>query len=132
MPSVKPDEAAFEAFICDWLVDHGGYDACKVGNAQGSPTDFDPVRGLDTAELFQFIGATQADAWEKLKQRLGGEADGAQAKFADRLASEIDKRGTVDVLRHGVQDHGITIRLAYFRPAHGLTQELVERYRRTG
>jgi len=125
---VKPDEAAFESFICDWLVDHGGFDACKVGNAQGAPTDFDPARGLDTAELVQFIGATQAESWETLKQRLGGDPDVAQAKFADRLASEIDKRGTVDVLRHGVQDHGITIRLAYFRPAHGLTQDLVERY----
>ena len=31
MPSVKPDEAAFESFICAWLLDHGGYDNCKVG-----------------------------------------------------------------------------------------------------
>jgi hypothetical protein len=36
--------------------------------------------------------------------------------------------GTVDVLRHGVVDLGVTIRLAFFRPAHGLTPELVERY----
>ena len=55
----KVDEAAFEAFICDWLVGSGGYDAVKVGTAQGAD-DFDPVRGLDTAELFAFIGATQA------------------------------------------------------------------------
>ena len=57
----KVDEAAFEAFICDWLVGSGGYDAVKVGTAQGAPTDFDPVRGLDTAELFAFIGATQVE-----------------------------------------------------------------------
>jgi type I restriction enzyme R subunit len=44
------------------------------------------------------------------------------------LAAEIDKRGTLDVLRHGVVDHGVTIRLAYFRPAHGLTPELVRLY----
>ena len=31
---------------------------------------------------------------------------GAQRGFADRLAKEIDERGTVDVLRHGVVDHG--------------------------
>jgi len=125
---VKPDEAAFESFICDWLVAHGGYDSCKVGNAQGEPTDFDPVRGLDTAELFAFLGATQAEVWDDLKKRLGGDPDVAQAKFADRVAAEIDKRGTVDVLRHGVVDHGITIRLAFFRPAHGLTPDLVKRY----
>jgi type I restriction enzyme R subunit len=126
--SVKPDEAAFESFICDTLIADGGYDTCKVGNAQSGVSDFDPVRGLDTAELFAFLGATQADNWEELKTRLGGEADAAQAKFADRLASEIDKRGTVDVLRHGVADHGVTIQLAYFKPAHGLTPDLVKRY----
>ncbi len=100
----------------------------KIGKAQGEPRDFDPVRGLDTAELFAFIGATQAKAWNELIKRYGGTANVAQAKFADRLASELDKRGTVDVLRHGVVDQGVTIRLAYFRPAHGLTPELVERY----
>lgn len=125
---MKPDEALFESSICERLVGSGGYDAVKVGNAQGSPTDFDPVRGLDTAELFAFLGATQPDSWEELKKRLGGDPNIAQAKFADRVASEIDKRGTVDVLRHGVVDHGITIRLAFFKPAHGLTPDLVKRY----
>lgn len=126
---MKPDEAALESFICDWLVNLGGYDGCKVGNAQGQPTDFDPVRGLDTAELFAFIGATQADGWAKLIKLHGGDPNTAQAKFADRLASEIDKRGTVDVLRHGVVDHGVTIRMMFPRPAFGLTPELVSRYR---
>jgi len=71
------------------------------------------VRGLDTAELFAFIGATQVDTWNELIRRYGGDADVAQAKFADRLAAELDKRGVVDVLRHGVVDQGVTIRLAY-------------------
>ena len=44
--------------------------------------------------------------------------------FVQRLASELDKRGTVDVLRRGVVDRNITIRLAYFKPAQGLTPEL--------
>ncbi len=126
---MKPDEAAFESFICDWLVTRGGYEGCKVGNAQGEPTDFDAARGLDTAELFVFIGATQADAWAKVVKLHGGDPDTAQAKFADRLASEIDKRGTVDVLRHGVVDQGVTIRMMFLRPAFGLSPEMVARYR---
>ena len=32
------------------------------------------------------------------------------------------------MLRHGLVDHGVPIRVAYFRPAHGLTPELVARY----
>ena len=122
------DEAAFEDEICAWLVDHGGYRQIKVGNAQGEPTDFDADRGLDTAELFAFIGATQGDTWSELIGRHGGDPDIAQRRFADRLAKQLDERGTVDVLRKGVDDLGITIKLAHFRPAHGLTPELVARY----
>src|SRR5205823_9923903 len=50
------------------------------------------------------------------------------ASFVKRLGAELDERGTVDVLRHGVKDLGVEIRLAYFKPAHGLTPELVARY----
>jgi type I restriction enzyme R subunit len=124
----NPTEEQFEAAICDWLIDHGGYLAVKNDKLQGEPRDFDPVRGLDTVELYSFVGATQIDAWNELIKRYGGDPNVAQAKFADRLASELDKRAVVDVLRHGVVDHGVTLRLAYFRPAHGLTPELVARY----
>lgn len=123
---MKPDEAAFESQIGSRLVDHGGYQVLKVGNQQGDPTDFDPVRGIDTVELFTFIGATQADEWDRLVKLHGGTS--AQSKFVERLGKELDARGTVDVLRHGVVDLGVTIRLAYFRPAHGLTPLLQERY----
>jgi type I restriction enzyme R subunit len=124
----KADEAGFESFICDWLVDSGGYDAVKVGTAQGDPADFDVTRALDTAELFAFIGATQALEWDQLLTHYGNDAAKAQKGFADRLAKQIDSRGTVDVLRHGIDDLGVKFRLAFFRPASGLTPKLVERY----
>ncbi len=124
----NPNEEQFESAICEWLAGAGGYTTVKNDKAQGEPRDVDPVRGLDTAELYAFLGVTQADSWAEVVKRYGGDPDVAQAKFADRLASERDKRGVVDVLRHGVVDQGVMIRLAYFRPAHGLMQELVARY----
>lgn len=127
---MKPTEADLESFICDQLVARSGWDAVKVGNHEpGDIPDFDPKLGLDTAELFAFISATQNDSWDELARRHGGVEANAQTKFLNRLATELDKRGTIDVLRHGVDDLGITVRLAYFRPAHGLTPELVARYR---
>ncbi len=126
---MRPTEGVFEQAICESLVEAGGYQAVKVGTAQGSPKDFDAVAAVDTAELFAFIGATQAEDWDRLKTRYGGADEGAQSKFVKRLASELESRGTVDVLRHGVVDHGVTIRLAFFKPAHGLTEVLQERYR---
>jgi type I restriction enzyme R subunit len=114
-------EVAFEDAIVDWLVSAGGY-------TRGIPTNYDPAVALDSAELFTFIGATQADEWESLVQRNGGDPDIAQRRFTERLAKQIDDRGTVDVLRHGVEDLGVHIRLAYFRPASGLNPDLEAKY----
>ncbi len=123
------DEAAFEEHIAKWLVERGGYKRVKVGNAGDEPRDFDVRSGVDTADLFEFIGATQADTWERLvDSAYGGDPNRAQSGFVQRLASELDNRGTVDVLRRGVVDRNVTIHLAFFKPAQGLTQELVERY----
>ena len=89
--------------------------------------DFNPKLGLDTAELLAFIAETQPTAWKRLLEVHDG-PDGVLQQFGDRLAKQLDERGAVDVLRHGVNDHGIEVRLAYFKPAHGLTPELTERY----
>ncbi len=124
----NPNEAMFESAITDHLVTVGGYLACKYGNRPEWSGDFDAVRGLDTAELFAFIEATQAQPWADLVKAHGGNPDTARAQFIQRLAAQIDERGTVDVLRHGVIDQNVTIRLAFFKPAHGLTPELVQRY----
>ena len=112
-----------------WLVEHGGYRRAKVGNAGDGPRDFDAEAGVDTADLFEFIGATQGREWARLvDSAYGGDPDRAQSRFVQRLASELDKRGTVDVLRRGVVDRNVTIRLVFFKPAHGLTPELAQRY----
>ncbi|MGH2555841.1 MAG: type I restriction endonuclease subunit R, partial [Actinomycetota bacterium] len=114
-------EVAFEDAIEALLTTDGGY-------TRGIPTNFDPALALDTAEVFTFIGATQAEEWEELVQRYGGDPDLAQHRFTDRLAKQIDERGTIDVLRHGVDDQGIHIRLAFFRPASGLNPDLEASY----
>jgi type I restriction enzyme R subunit len=124
---MKVDERGFEDAITGSLVEQGGYRVCKWGTKPEWAGDFDRGRGLDTAELFAFIAETQPKAWERLVAVHGGEA-GAHQQFADRLAKQIDERGTVDVLRHGVNDHGIEARLAFFKPAMGLAPELTERY----
>jgi len=121
---MKPDERAFEDHIARSLVHRGGYRKVKTGNTTG---DFDAGRGLDLAELFAFIEATQPEAWGRLA-KLHGDASKARKQFADRLVKELDSRGTVDVLRHGVVDLGVTVRLVFFKPAHELTPQLVGRY----
>jgi type I restriction enzyme, R subunit len=114
-------EVAFEDAIVGWLVTNGAY-------TRGVPTNYDPAMAVDTAELFTFIGGTQAEEWEDLVKRNGGDPDLAQRRFVERLAKQIDERGTIDVLRHEVEDLGVEIRLAYFRPASGLNPDLEAKY----
>jgi type I restriction enzyme R subunit len=119
---VSKDERGFEDAIDNLLAKQGGY-------LRSSPENYDAVLGLDPVELFTFIEQTQPKTWAKLVARgYGGDEAAAKKGFAKRLASELDARGTVDVLRHDVSDYGVTFELAYFKPAHGLTPELEARY----
>lgn len=117
---MNPNEKRFEDAIEAWLLERGGY-------APAPRSGFDAALGLNPGELFAFIDTTQPNAWAELVARHGSDA-AARAGFLKRLSSEIDSRGTVDVLRHGATDLGVTVHLAFFRPAHGLTPDLLARY----
>jgi type I restriction enzyme R subunit len=117
---LKADERKFEGAIEASLLERGGY-------AKGDPRLFDRALGLDPGDMFAFVSETQPDEWRELSARHGSE-EAARTTFLKRLAAELDERGTVDVLRHGVKDLGVELRLAFFKPAHGLTAELVARY----
>jgi len=122
------NEKLLEDEISGHLVTAGGYRVCKVGTDSEWRPDFDPVLGLDTVELFRFIEETQSEKWEKLVKAHGGDEGLAYRKFAQRLAQQIDERGTVDVLRHGIRDQNVEFRLSYRRPAFGVAPELVAHY----
>jgi type I restriction enzyme R subunit len=117
------DFAHFESTLEKLIVEH--LSANKW--IQGDPANYNRDLGLDLQELEKFIRATQADAWERLTV-LHGSDENAWSKFSERLAKEIDTRGTIDVLRKGVVDLGVKFQLAYFVPAHDLTPENRERY----
>ena len=130
-------ERAFEEAIeCTLL--RGGPDACPVdaplelpsGNGDGlvpggyhrrSSEDYDHSLCLIPADVVDFLLATQPREWEKLKQHHGADV---KPRFLGRLSREIGRRGALDVLRNGVKDSGCKFRLAYFRPASGLNEEL--------
>ncbi len=112
-------EAAFESAIESHLLADGW--------AKGTASNYRRDLGLDTAVLFKFIVATQPKEWDRLVGLQGG-ATQAQHKFSHRLAAEINARGTIDVLRRGVEDLGVKISLAFFAPAHDLTPVLRDLY----
>ncbi len=114
------NERAFEETIDRWLTNSGSYSA-------SASAEFDAELGLDTHQLFSFLETTEQVQLARLAQRAyGDDISNAKRGLAARLAKELNSRGTVDVLRNGITDYGIDFRLAYFKPAHGLTPELVD------
>ncbi|SEG25945.1 type I restriction enzyme, R subunit [Thermomonospora echinospora] len=99
------------------------------GWSKGSPSDYRAELGLDTKELFTFIGATQADEWNELVALYGGDPDAAQAGFAKRLDQAIATDGLPAVLRRGVKDHGVLIRVAFFKPNLVESDAVLDDYR---
>ena len=112
-------EGSFESSIESHLTSNGWL--------SGDPTNYDRVLGLDVFELCAFVELSQPDEWLKLVSLHGGETM-ARSKVAKRVADEVSSRGTVDVLRRGVKDMGVSLKLAFFAPAHELTLELRELY----
>ena len=98
-----------------------GAEPVPGGYHRRRPEDYNRRLCLIKADVLDFLVATQPKEWEKLKQHHGADV---KPRFLSRLSREIARRGALDVLRNGVKDSGCKFRLAYFRPASGLNEEL--------
>ncbi|WBB82100.1 type I restriction endonuclease [Micromonospora sp. WMMD882] len=99
------------------------------GWAEGDPADYRPELGLDTAQLFGFVGATQAQEWEEMVTRCGGDRDAAQREFVKGLGRALTDDGLLDVLRKGFKVQGLRFRVAHFRPSYVESEAILDDYR---
>ena len=74
-----------------------------------------------------FLEATQPKLWSEMRAL---HAAGLEKLLIGALVKELDLKGTLHVLRHGFKFYGKTFRLAYFKPAHGLNDEVLALYRK--
>lgn len=114
-------EIHFENEIC----------ACLGANgwlyAEGDAAHYDRALALFPADVIAWVQATQPTAWDTLTANHGSKA--AETLLA-RLRAQIDQRGTLDVLRHGVEMLGLKkpILIAQFKPALALNPDILARY----
>ena len=87
-----------------------------VGWICGNPHDYDREHCVDLAQLSAFLHATQPEAAASLD--LGNDSP-TRRRFLARLEGEINKRGTIDVLRNGVRHGPHQIYLLYGTPTPG-------------
>ncbi len=105
-------ESAFERLIVAELCGAGGWE-------EGDPRGYDATAGLYSDDVIGFIVNTQAKKWERLVSLAGGEA-AARASLLKRLVQVLDKQGTVEVLRRGFSERGVTLSVCQLRPAHSI------------
>lgn len=109
------DGASLGAEAIGWFAGRPG------GYRKRTPEEYERGLCLVPDDVLDFILATQATEWNKLKQHHGV---AVKEQFLQRVSSEITRRGALDVLRHGVKDSGCKFQLAYFRPSSGLNEAL--------
>lgn len=119
--SVLHKEIEFENDICAHLVAHDWL------YAENDYTGYDRSRALFPADVLAWVQATQPQAWETLIKNNGA---AAEAVLLDRIRKQLDDRGTLDVLRHGVELLGLRqpVSLAQFKPALAMNPDLQARY----
>lgn len=115
-----PDACAGSATAVREQSPHFG-DSPPGGYRKRKPDDYDRALCLLLRDVVDFVLATQPKEWKKLEQHYG---TAVKDQFLKRLSAEIERRGALDVLRNGIKDAGCKFRLAYFRPASGLNEEV--------
>ncbi len=135
--STDTSERGLERLICTALTgaacDAGTVPAAQVherpaeygaGWIGGLPEDYEREYCVDLAQLAAFLRETQPEVCEALDL---GQDGPTRRKFLARLQGEVTKRGTIDVLRHGLKHGPHQIDLFYGTPSPG-NAKAAERY----
>lgn len=115
--STQTSEKAFETYVEHMLL--------AKGWQQGSAREWDQERALFPGQIVAFIAATQPQLWEVMRGQHGAQLE---PMLLSTLVKELDIKGSLHVLRHGFKFYGKTFRLATFKPAHGLNDEVLAQY----
>ena len=114
-------EIAFEEEICEHLGSHGWI------YVEGDASSYDRARALFPEDVLAWVQTSQQDAWAALVKNHGAAAG---ETLLNRLREQLNQRGTLDVLRQGIEMLGVKgkLPLAQFKPALAINPEILARY----
>jgi len=114
-------EHHFEAEICRSLAANGWH------YAEGDATYYDRVHALFLPDLLAWIETTQPDTWQRLTKTHG---PALRERLAERVRKSLNERGTLDVLRRGVEMLGLKepLSLVQFKPALAINPVMQQHY----
>ena len=111
-------EKHFEQDIETYLLTKGGYEKLS------SSLNVNKCIYLNT--LVDFIAKTQPKEWNKYLKFYG---NSAPEKLYTRLEKVISEQGLIYVLRNGIEDMGMKLKVCYFKPESDLNEDLNEKYK---
>lgn len=117
---VELKEVRFERDIETALIQRGGWTSEKFQDSH-----YDATHGLDFDKLLNFVQVTQPKQWERYETIYKEEA---RRKFYKRFDEEVKMHGMLHVLRKGIKDRGVSLKVAYFKPVSGLNYDIIEKY----
>jgi type I restriction enzyme R subunit len=97
------------------------------GYRRGVSANFDPALAVDRPTLLQFLKDSQPTQWSQLASIYGQDVE---LKAIENIAGNLDQRGMLECLRHGVSDRGVKLRLAYFQPATSMNPDALALYKK--
>lgn len=122
-------EKRFEQDIETFLIsERGGHRQFSYLNPDGSRIHkyvYDKDKAIYPEILVEFIMATQPKQWARYVKYYGSDA---QNKLYARIEASIAERGLIHVLKHGIDDMGINLKLCYFKPESELNQTQIDLY----
>ncbi|OJG27466.1 hypothetical protein RU98_GL002555 [Enterococcus caccae] len=117
---VENKEIRFEEDIETHLTKFGGWIKEKFRDSH-----FDPSKGIDLEKLITFIEKTQPKKWTRYQTIY---REDSKEKLLKRLEEEVSTHGMLHVLRNGIKDRGVNLKVAQFKPVSGLNDTLQEKY----
>lgn len=114
-------EHHFEAEICQSLAANGWH------YAEGDAAHYDRIHALYLPDLLAWIEETQSDTLKRLTKTHGSALN---ARLAERVRKSLNERGTLDVLRRGVEMLGLKepLSLVQFKPALAINPVTQQHY----
>src|SRR5574343_801409 len=121
-------EEIFENELCEHLAANGWTELIHLFDNRKDKSrplavnkSYNKELALLPDDVLAFVQETQPEEWAKFKKWHNGSS---ASMFVKRVAEQLDKHGTLHVLRHGFKDHNAKFFLCQFRPAHKINPKL--------
>ncbi|MDT0511709.1 MULTISPECIES: type I restriction endonuclease [unclassified Halomonas] len=111
-------EARFQQDIIEAMTAHGW----RTGPASG----FERTSALYTEDLLGYVREAWPERWEKFCK---ANPQAPEQVFVQKVVRELERAGTLEVLRHGFKVPGVKFDLCSFQPDHGMNPDSLARYR---